>query len=160
MLFYIGYTVGRIRMKKAVCFFVFVLLAGSCVATAQQAANYGKELNIPPPPPKPKPDMQYGNTARAAIVAERLTEAAQGNAVVHIDEGCVITVEVYLKQDASPYDMAGTMANLTYMLADMYSMTDKANCDIALKVYDTSNSLIIDAKFNVAKNAFEYFRAG
>ncbi len=149
-------------MKKAICILVFVLLAGSCVAMAQQiqGTQDGKALNIPPPPPKSKPDMQYGNTARAAIIAERLTEAAQGNAAVHINEDCIITVEVYLKQDASPYDIAGTMANLTYMLADMYSLTDRADCDIALKVYDTSKNLIIDAKLNVARNAFEYFKAG
>jgi hypothetical protein len=76
---------------------------------------------------------------------------------VVINEGDIITASVYLNKDASATDIAPTMANFTYMLADLYGMTDKANSDIVLKVYDTSSNVIIDAKFNVAKNAFDYF---
>jgi hypothetical protein len=143
---------------------VAVLLAGAGLALAQYqgsmpqgGAGEGNTLNIPPAPPRPQPNMQYGNTARAALISEGLSQASQGNARLYISEDNVITVKVYLTQDASPYDMAGTMANLTYMLASCYSLTEKPNSDIVLKVYDTSNNLIIDARFNNAKNAFDYF---
>ncbi len=153
-------------MKKllALVLIAAVLLAGAGLALAQYqggtqqgGTNGGNTLNIPPAPPKPQPNMQYGNTARAALIAEGLSEASQGNARLYISEDKVITAKVYLTQDASPYDIAGTMANLTYMLASLYSLTEKPNCDIVLKVYDTSNNLIIDARFNNANNAFDYF---
>jgi hypothetical protein len=142
-----------------------ILLAGIGVAGAQQyqgsaqpgSAGNGNTLKIPPAPPRPKPNMEYGNTARAAIIAEQLSKAAEGNAKVYISEDKAITVKVYLFKEASPYDIAGTMANFTYMLFDLYSMNEKAGCDIVLKVYDTSGNVIIDAKFNGAKNAFDYF---
>jgi hypothetical protein len=138
-------------------------MAGAGLALAQGGAQQGgaqqggNTLNIPPAPPKPQPNMQYGNTARAALIAEGLSDAAQGNARLYISEDKAINVKVNLIQDASPYDLAPTMANLTYMLASLYSLTEKPNSDIVLKVYDTSHNLIIDAKFNTAKNAFDYF---
>jgi len=149
-------------MKKLLALFLVtaMLLAGAGVALAQNQGGMqqgGNTLNIPPAPPRPQPNMQYGNTARAALIAEGLSQASQGNARLYISEDNIITVKVYLTQDASPYDMAGTMANLTYMLASLYSLTEKPNCDIVLKVYDASNNLIIDARFNNAKNAFDYF---
>ncbi len=132
-------------------------LAQAQGGTPQGGATGGNTLNIPPAPPRPQPNMQYGNTARAALIGEGLSEASQGNARVYIREGNSVGVDVYLIQDASPYDLAGTMANLTYMLASLYSLTEKPNSDIMLKVYDTSGNVIIDAKFNNAKNAFDYF---
>ena len=36
-------------------------------------------------------------------------------------------------------------------------MADKSNTNVMLKVYDTSKNVIIDAKFNAAKNTFDYF---
>ncbi len=154
-------------MKRllALVLIVAMLLAGAGVAMAQYqgsmqqqgGASGGNALNLPPPPPRPQPNMQYGNTARAALIAEGLTEASQGSARIHVNEENVITVKVNLAQDASPYEIAGSMANLTYMMAGVYCLTEKPDCDIVTKVYDTSNNLIIDARFNTAKNAFDYF---
>jgi len=151
-------------MKKLICVLliaaVLVACAGLTLAQQSQGGAGGASsgsLNLPSPPPKPQPDMAYGNTNRAAIIGERMTDASQGNAKVVINEGNVITASVYLNKDASANDIAPTMANFTYMLADLYGLTDKANSDIALKVYDTSSNLIIDARFDVAKNAFDYF---
>ncbi len=163
-------------MKKMIGLLLVVAMLVACigVAMAQQYQNpqggmqtgdqtgaqtgaSSDKLVIPPAPPKAVANMSYGNTARAAIIGERMSDASQGNANVFINEGNIITADVYLNKDASPYDIAGTMANFTYMLADLYSMTDKAKSDIALKVYDTSGNVIIDAKFNNAKNAFDYF---
>ena len=146
--------------KKIICLLLVaaVLLGYTGFALAQQGSGSSSQLNIPPAPPKPTPNMDYGNTARAAIIGERMTDASQGNADVYIDEGASdITVKLNLNKDASPYDIAGTMANFTYMLADLYSMTDKAKDNINLKVYDTAGKVIIDARFNTAKNAFDYF---
>jgi hypothetical protein len=147
-----------------------LLLAGVGVSVAQQyqggqqyqgSTQQGGErtLNIPPAPPKSEPNMEYGNTARAAAIGERLSNAAEGNARVYIKEDGAVTVNIYLLQEADPYDLAGTMANFTYMIADLYgTITEKTNSDILLKVYNTSNSLIIDAKFSIPKNAFAYFK--
>ena len=55
------------------------------------------------------------------------------------------------------YQLAPVLANLTYALSDVYGVTDRANNDIFLNVYDTSKNLIINAKFSADKNAFEYF---
>jgi hypothetical protein len=144
-----------------------VLVACAGISLAQQGGSQAGvpgtsasgNLNIPSPPPKPQPNMEYGNTNRAAIIGERMTDASQGNAKVVINEGNVITASVYLNKSASASDIAPTMANFTYMLSDIYGLTEKANTDIVLKVYDTSNNVIIDAKFDVAKNAFDYFNA-
>ncbi len=153
-------------MKRllALVLIVAMLLAGAGVALAQYQGGMqqggpagGNALNLPPPPEKPRPNMQYGNTARAAIIAEGLSQASQGNANVYITENDAINVKVVLLQEGNPYDMAPTMANLTYMLVSLYSLTEKPNSDIVLKVYDTSNNLIIDARFNTVKNAFDYF---
>jgi len=151
-------------MKRliSVALIAVILLAGIGVAAAQYQGGMqqggAQTLTIPPAPEKAKADMQYGNTARSAIIGERLSDAAEGNANVYIGEGSAVTASVYLQKDASPYDLAGTMANLTYMIADLYgTMTEKGDSDILLKVYDTSNNVIIDAKFNTAKNAFDYF---
>lgn len=151
---------GGLSMKKliSIVLIVAILLASVGLAMAQQYQGGTQgNLKIPSAPPKPQPNMLYGNTARAAIIAEGLSEASDGNAKVYISEDNVITAKVYLTQDASPYDIAGTMANFTYMLASLYSLTEKPNSDIVLKVYDTSGNVIIDAKFNNAKNAFDYF---
>jgi hypothetical protein len=153
-------------MKKVIGLVLVAIVLMMVSATAQQyaggaqqgAAQGAKTLKIPPAPPKPKANMDYGNTARAAILGERLSIAAEGNAKVYISEGSAITAEIYLEKQADPYDMAGTMANFTYMLLDIYAITDKANSDILLKVYDPANELIIDARFNNAKNAFDYFK--
>src|SRR5271157_5908419 len=152
-------------MKKMISLVLVVVLlvAGIGITMAQQYGggtqggdrSNGNTLNLPSPPPKP--NMDYGNSARAAIVGERMTDASQGNAKVVINEGNVITANVYLNKDASAYDIANTMANFTYMLVDLYSLTEKANTDIVLKVYDTSKNVIIDAKFSTSKNAFDYF---
>jgi len=157
-------------MKKMISLVLVVVLlaAGIGITMAQQYGSpqngmqggdqsSGNTLNLPSPPPKPQPNMDYGNTARAAIVGERMTDASQGNAKVVINEGNVITANVYLNKDASAYDIANTMANFTYMLADLYSLTEKSNSDIVLNVYDTSKKAIINAKFSTSKNAFDYF---
>ena len=165
-------------MKKMIGLLLVVAMLVACIGVAMAQQYQGQQyqepqggmqtgdqnggassgqLVIPPAPPKAQPDMEYGNTARAAIIGERMTDASQGNAKVVINEGNIITASVYLNKDASPYDIAGTMANFTYMLADLYTMTDKSSSDIALKVYDTSGKIIIDAKFDNAKNAFDYF---
>ena len=158
-------------MKKLVCVLLIaaVLVACAGISLAQQSQGGSQagvpgtsasgNLNIPSPPPKPQPNMEYGNTNRAAIIGERMTDASQGNAKVVINEGNVITASVYLNKSASASDIAPTMANFTYMLSDIYGLTEMANTDIVLKVYDTSNNVIIDAKFDVAKNAFDYFNA-
>lgn len=145
-------------MKKliSVALIAVFLMAGIGVAVAQQ--DMVQATNIPPAPDKATPDTQYGNTARAAIIGERLSQESDGNANVYINEGSVITVSVYLLKDAGANDLTGTMANFTYMVYDLYStMADKGNTNILLKVYDTSKNTIIDAKFNAAKNAFDYF---
>jgi hypothetical protein len=157
------------RLVSLALIFV-VLLAGTAVVAAQQyqgqqyqggaqqGAGQARTLSIPPAPPRSQPNMEYGNTARAAYVGERLSDAAEGNARVYITEDGAIAASVYMLQDANAYDIAGTMANFTYMLADMYrTMTERSDSDILLKVYDKSNSMIIDAKFSASKNAFEYF---
>jgi hypothetical protein len=145
-------------MKKllALVLIASMLLGGMGMAMAQSSTQ--GSLNIPPPPPKPQPNMQYGNTARAALIAEGLSQASDGNARLYISEDSAITTKVYLTKDVSPYDIVGTMANLTYMLASLYSLTENSDSDILLKVYDTSDKLIMDAKFNTAKNAFDYFK--
>ena len=66
-------------------------------------------------------------------------------------------MNVNLKKDADGYQLAPVLANLTYALSDVYGVTDRANNDIFLNVYDTSKNLIINAKFSADKNAFEYF---
>ena len=145
-------------MKKlvSVALIAVFLLAGIGTAMAQQGMT--PATNLPPAPDKAKADMNYGNTARAAILGERLTQESQGNANVYINEGKVITVSVYLLKDAGSNDLTGTMANFTYMVADLYNtMTDKGNTNIMLKVYDTSKNVVIDAQFDAAKNAFDYF---
>lgn len=156
-------------MKRliSVALIAVILLAGIGVAAAQYQGGMqpgggqqggAQTLNIPPAPEKAKADMQYGNTARAAIIGERLSNAADGNANVYIKEDGAVTASIYLIQEADPYDIAGTMANLTYMIADLYgTMTEKSNSDILVKVYDTANSQVIDAKFSIPKNAFAYF---
>jgi len=150
-------------MKRliSVALIAVILLAGIGVAAAQYQGGMqqggAQTLTIPPAPAKAKADMQYGNTARSAIIGERLSDAAEGNANVYIGEGSAVHRSVY-SEGRDPYDLAGTMANLTYMIADLYgTMTEKGDSDILLKVYDTSNNVIIDAKFNTAKNAFDYF---
>jgi hypothetical protein len=145
-------------MKKllALVLIASMLLGGMGMAMAQSSTQ--GSLNIPPPPPKPQPNIQYGNTARAALIAEGLSQASDGNARLYISEDSAITTEVYLTKDMNPYEIVGTMANLTYMLASLYSLTEKPDSDILLKVYDTSDKLIMDAKFNTAKNAFDYFK--
>jgi hypothetical protein len=60
-------------------------------------------------------------------------------------------------KDADPTQLAPVLANLTYALSDVYSVTDMANSDIFLNVYDTSKNSIIQAKFSPSKNAFDYF---
>ncbi|HTY90899.1 MAG TPA: hypothetical protein VMC84_06945 [Methanocella sp.] len=145
-------------MKKLVSIALIAAMLMACIGMAAAQQGMTQAQNLPPAPPKATPDMQYGNTARAAIIGERLSNAAEGNANVHIDEGSVITVSIYLLKDAGTNDLAGTMANLTYMIADLYgTMADKTNSKIVLNVYDTSKNMIIDAKFNMAKNDFEYF---
>ena len=118
-----------------------------------------QQLNIPPAPQKVQPDSQFGNTDRASIIAQKLSDASQGNAVVYIAENGnkSITVNVNLKKDGDVYQIAPVLANLTYALSDVYGVTDRANNDIFLNVYDTSKNLIINAKFSSSKNAFEYF---
>lgn len=134
----------------------------------QPAGQYGQQpyapqpgvLNIPPAPQKATPNMQYGNTERAALIAEQLSQASQGNANVYLSESPQdrsITASVYMKTDGDPYSLSGTMANLTYMLSSIYGITELKGADIFLKVYDSQGQLITDAKFSDAKNAFEYY---
>ena len=117
------------------------------------------QLSIPPAPPKLQPDPKFGSTDRASIIGEKLSKASQGNAAVYVAENAnnTITVNVDLKKDADGNQLAPVLANLTYALSDVYGVTDRANNDIFLNVYDTSKNLIINAKFSDAKNAFEYF---
>jgi hypothetical protein len=60
-------------------------------------------------------------------------------------------------KDADPTQLAPVLANLTYALSDVYSVTDRANNDIFLNVYDTSKNMVIQAKFSPSMNAFDYF---
>jgi hypothetical protein len=117
------------------------------------------QLNIPPAPQKIQPNSQYGNTDRASIIGEKMSKASQGNANVYVAENAnnTISVNVDLMKDADPTQLAPVLANLTYALSDVYSVTDMANSDIFLNVYDTSKNSIIQAKFSPSKNAFDYF---
>lgn len=100
--------------------------------------------------------MEYGNTKRSAIVAEDLSMASQGNAIVNIIENPdkTITVNVYLKSAMDPYSIVGNIANLTYSINQIYSITDLDNNDIDLRVYDTSGNIFTRAKYSGIKNAF------
>jgi len=117
------------------------------------------QLNIPAAPQKPVPNSQYGNTDRAAILGEKFSQAAQGNANVYVSENPdkTISLDVKLLKSASPYEVAGAMANLTYMVNGIYYLTDRKGNDILLKVTDPSGNAITNAKFSDAKNAFEYY---
>ncbi len=118
-----------------------------------------QQINIPPAPQRLQPDAQYGSTDRASIIGEKLSKSSQGNAIVYVAENPnnTITVNVNLKKDADGAQLAPVLANLTYALSDIYSVTDRSNNDIFLNVYDTSKNLIINAKYSATKNAFEYF---
>jgi len=117
-------------------------------------------LNIPPAPPKPVPNSTYGNSPRAAILGEQFTKSSQGNAMVYLEENPnkTVSISVRLLSDGDPYSLAGTMANLTYMVDNVYSLTDLAGGDIFLTVYDTEGKTMTTAKFSDAKNAFEYYQ--
>ena len=129
----------------------------------QQPQSGGQQtpgvLNIPPAPAKPVANGQYGNTERAAILGEELSNASQGNAKVFIAENSnkTVFVDVRLLANADPYSLSGTMANLTYMVNNIYSYTDMKGGDIILTVYDTTGNVITNAKFSDAKNEFEYY---
>jgi|WetSurMetagenome_2_1015567.scaffolds.fasta_scaffold82502_1 hypothetical protein len=126
----------------------------------QEGSQAGsQQLSIPPAPPKLQPDAQYGSTSRASIIGEKLSKASQGNAMVYVAENAnnTITVNVDLKKDADGNQLAPVLANLTYALSDVYAVTDRANNDIFLNVFDTAKNQIINAKFSADKNAFEYF---
>ncbi|WP_424357514.1 hypothetical protein [Methanocella sp. MCL-LM] len=116
-------------------------------------------LNIPPAPAKPVANGAYGNNDRAAILGEQLSSASQGNANVYITENPnrTVSLDVKLLANGDPYSMAGTMANLTYMVSSIYSFTDMKGSDILLTVYDTTGNVITSARFSDAKNAFEYY---
>jgi hypothetical protein len=118
-----------------------------------------QQLNIPPAPQKPVANSQYGNTDRAAILGEKFSQAAQGNANVYVSENPdkTISLDVKLAKSASPYEIAGAMANLTYMVDGIYYLTDRKGNDVLLKVTDPSGNVITNAKFSDAKNAFEYY---
>jgi hypothetical protein len=124
-----------------------------------QAQTGSSQLNIPPAPQKIQPNSQYGNTDRASIIGEKMSRASQGNADVYVAENGnnSISVNVDLKKDADPTQLAPVLANLTYALNDVYSVTDRANNDIFLNVYDTSKNMVIQAKFSPSMNAFDYF---
>jgi hypothetical protein len=126
---------------------------------AQQPVAQQQQLNIPKAPPKPVANSQYGNTDRAAILGEKFSQAAQGNANVYVSENPdkTISLDVKLLKSASPYEVAGAMANLTYMVDGIYYLTDRKGNDILLKVTDPSGNVITNAKFSDAKNAFEYY---
>lgn len=131
---------------------------------AQQPAYAGGQpstgvLNIPPAPAKPVANGAYGNTERAAILGEQLSNASQGNANVYVSENPnrTVSLDVHLLTSGDPYSMAGTMANLTYMVDSIYGMTDMKGSDVLLTVYDPSGAQITVAKFSDANNAFEYY---
>jgi hypothetical protein len=162
------------RTISAVLLVSIVLLAMTASAGAQMQqqqqmpgqSQYGgqeqagqSQLNIPPAPQKIQPNSQYGNTDRASIIGEKMSRASQGNADVYVAENGnnSISVNVDLKKDADPTQLAPVLANLTYALNDVYSVTDRANNDIFLNVYDTSKNIVIQAKFSPMNNAFDYF---
>jgi hypothetical protein len=165
------------RTISAILLTSIILLAAAATAGAQMQPMAGQQqygdqgqqqggspsgngqLNIPPAPQKLQPNPQFGNTDRASIIGEKLSKASQGNAIVYVAENNnkTITMNVDLKKDADPYQLAPILANLTYAVSDVYGVTDRANDDIFLNVYDTSKNLIINAKFSDSKNAFEYF---
>jgi hypothetical protein len=118
-----------------------------------------QQLNIPPAPQKPVPNSQYGNTDRAAMLGEQLSKSSQGNANVYVSENPdkTVSLDVKLTQAISPYEIAPTMANLTYMVDGIYYVTERKGNDILLKVTDPSGNVITNAKFSDAKNAFDYY---
>jgi hypothetical protein len=118
-----------------------------------------QQVSIPPAPQKPVPNRQYGNTDRAAILGEQLSKSSQGNANVYVGENPdnTVSLDVRLTQSVSPYQIAGAMANLTYMVDGIYYLTERKGNDIMLKVTDPSGNLITQAKFSDAKNAFDYY---
>jgi hypothetical protein len=118
-----------------------------------------QQINIPAAPQKPVPNRQYGNSDRAAILGEQLSKSSQGNANVYVSENPdkTISLDVKLSQAASPYQIAGAMANLTYMVDGIYYLTERKGNDILLKVTDPSGNAITNAKFSDAKNAFDYY---
>jgi hypothetical protein len=118
-----------------------------------------QQLNIPPAPQKPVPNSQYGNTDRASILGEQLSKSSQGNANVYVSENPdkTVSLDVKLLQSVSPYQIAPTMANLTYMVDNIYSLTERKGNDVLLKVADPSGNVITQAKFSDAKNAFDYY---
>jgi hypothetical protein len=126
---------------------------------AVQQPAVQQQLNIPAAPQKPVANSQYGNTDRAAILGEKLSQASQGNANVYISENPdkTISLDVKLLKAASPYEISGAMANLTYMVDGIYYLTDRKGNDVLLKVTDPSGNVITNAKFSDAKNAFEYY---
>ncbi len=117
------------------------------------------QLDLPKAPQKPVPNSQYGNTDRAAILAEQFTKSSQGTANVYISENPdkTISLNVKLTSSASPYEIASAMANLTYMVDGIYYMTERKGNDVLLKVTDPSGNVITDARFSDARNAFEYY---
>ena len=125
----------------------------------QQQQQQPGALNLPPAPAKPVANMAYGNTERAAIIGEQLSQGSQGNANVYVAENPnkTVSLDVKLLVSGDPYSMAGTMANLTYMVSSIYSFTDMKGGDILLTVYDPAGSVITSARFSDAKNAFEYY---
>lgn len=129
-------------------------------AVPTKSANISPGLDLPAPPDKPVPNMTYGNSNRAAIIGEMLSKSSQGNANVYVKENSnnTISIGVYLMTDSDPYSLAGTLANLTYMVNSVYGLTDKAASDILLTAYDTSGNVVTTAKFSNARNAFDYFR--
>lgn len=130
-----------------------------------QQPGYGQQpaapqqLNIPPAPQKPVANRQYGNTDRAAILGEGVSKSSQGNANVYVSENPdnTVAIDVRLTKSASPYEIAGAMANLTYVVDGLYYMTERKGNDILLKVTDPSGNEITSAKFSDAKNAFDYY---
>lgn len=117
------------------------------------------QVSIPQAPQKPVPNRQYGNTDRAAILGEQFSLSSQGNAYVYVSENPdnTVSLDVRLARAASPYEIAETMANLTYMVDSIYYLTERKGNDILLNVTDPSGNLITQAKFSSAKNAFEYY---
>jgi len=124
-----------------------------------QQPSVSQQLDLPRAPQKPAPNSQYGNTDRAAILGEQFTKSSQGNANVYVSENPdkTISVNVKLASAASPYEIASSMANLTYMVDGIYYMTERKGNDVLLKVTDPSGNVITDARFSDAKNAFEYY---
>ncbi len=132
---------------------------GQQPVSGQQPSAGQPQLNIPPAPQKPVPNSQYGNTDRAAIIGEQLSQSSQGNVNIYISENPdnTISIDAKLLKPASPYEIAGAMANLTYMIDGIYYLTDRKGNDVLLKVTDPSGNVITTAKFSDAKNAFEYY---